>query len=1107
MNRIQYIPSTSAKLAFIGIFPDKVDCLRRQPFTGPTGHYFSRLIKTAGIDKSQVYLTNIVHQQAPNNIYNLLPTSIREEGKKQLKEDLEKWKLSGLTTIVAMGNEVLELLTGKSNIHRYRGSVMPCTFVDGLKVYPVINPGNIIRGEGKYEPIFIMDCKKALEDCETSEIIYPHHDIQIIRHKIDAIALLQTYSNVETPIVIDIETAGPKMTAYGWAINPQKAFVITSELLEDPTVLKSIGHFTKSSTPKIFHNCLYDVFHNAYYYKILNNNIFFDTMVAQHSVYPTLPKSLAFCASIYTKEPYWKDEGKEAMDELKRGKLSWENLYIYNGKDCCLTYEIYLALKQEIKDWGVEKVFQDTMQLIGPALYAQMRGLLVDNKDNWAYTCASTRLTHRNTKIIEKLEKIKEEIVGNVNVNSPKQMAELIYGTWDFPKPKGRIIAEPQEEESGGTTGEKQLRLLARYPTPYQAAIGLLIALKKQKKMSTFFNPNVDSDNHVRCSVKVTGTYTGRLSTSKSITGSGCVPEDHEVLTRHGWINIKDAKIGEEIACWQQNKVIKFLPIQQTIEKDYNDLLITSSHSLHPHKYTKEHRVPWQRPNRPFNVESADTYAKRSVTVIPSSGHFYEGKKHDPNFLRLVAMTQADFSIEGSAYIRGAFKKERKQERVRNILTINGLCWEEKYTREGTLRFSVPAVKELVSFLGPKKLFSWQLLQYDHTSLQAFVDEIGYWDAHRRGNSYIYYTTVKENAEIVATIAHLVGKSSSTNINYDNNNGYGQGNNKPLYMVNIKTKDSVYQENFSLIRYEQFSGKVYCVTVPTTFFLCRYKNQIIVTGNSNLQNQPKEAREVYIAEDGFIFGQSDLSQSEARIVAALCGDPAWLKEFDLKDLHTAVAALLFNTTPDKIIKWQRDIAKKIAHGTHYGMGPMLLSEILGCTPKQAKQYRDRYLEIRYKVVDWHKNVANKLITERCIKTPFGRIIQFFGPITENEGQNFSKVHREAIAAEPQSISVSYINQGIIKCYNEIPEFDFRNQVHDSILFQLPDDSTTIERVLRKMKDLIEVDLTVNNITFRIPLNFELGYNWKNMIELKSLDDVKKVHKQLQFSRLSTLNLL
>ncbi len=797
MNRIQYIPSTSAKLAFIGIFPDKVDCLRRQPFTGPTGHYFSRLIKIAGIDKSQVYLTNIVHQQAPNNIYSLLPASIREEGKKQLKEDLEKWKLSGLTTIVAMGNEVLGLLTGKSNVHRYRGSVMPCTFVDGLKVYPVINPGNIIRGEGKYEPIFIMDCKKALEDCETSEIIYPHHDIQIIRHKIDAIALLQTYSNVETPIVIDIETAGPKMTAYGWAINPQKAFVITSELLEDPTVLKSIGHFTKSSTPKIFHNCLYDVFHNAYYYKILNNNIFFDTMVAQHSVYPTLPKSLAFCASIYTKEPYWKDEGKEAMDELKRGKLSWENLYIYNGKDCCLTYEIYLALKQEIKDWGVEKVFQDTMQLIGPALYAQMRGLLVDNKDNWAYTCASTRLTHRNTKIIEKLEKIKEEIVGNVNVNSPKQMAELIYGTWDFPKPKGRIIAEPQEEESGGTTGEKQLRLLARYPTPYQAAIGLLITLKKQKKMSTFFNPNVDSDNHVRCSMKVTGTYTGRLSSSKSITGSG----------------------------------------------------------------------------------------------------------------------------------------------------------------------------------------------------------------------------------------------------------------------------------------------------------------------ANLQNQPKEAREVYIAEDGFIFGQSDLSQSEARIVAALCGDPVWLKEFDLKDLHTAVAALLFNTTPDKIIKWQRDIAKKIAHGTHYGMGPMLLSEILGCTPKQAKQYRDRYLEIRYKVVDWHKNVANKLVTERCIKTPFGRIIQFFGPITETEGQNFSKVHREAIAAEPQSISVSYINQGIIKCYNEIPEFDFRNQVHDSILFQLPDDSTTIERVLRKMKDLIEVDLTVNNITFRIPLNFELGYNWKNMIELKSLDDVKTVHKQLQFSRLSTLNLL
>ena len=797
MSRIQYIPPNPSKLAFVGEAPGKIEMDRRQPFVGPEGFYFSRLVKTAGIDRTQVYITNTVHQQPTNNIYATLPQHVLAEGKQWLKEDLEKWKEAGLTTIIAVGPKALSLLTGKDGIYRYRGSVMPCTLVEGLKVYPVIHPGNIIRGEGKYEPIFIMDCKKALNDCETPDIIYPHHDIQIIRHKIDAIALLQTYSNISSPVVIDIETAGPRMTAYGWAINPQKAFVITADLLEDPSVLRAIGHFTKSSTPKIFHNCLFDVFHNAFYYKILNKNIFFDTMIAQHSVYPTLPKSLAFCASIYTKEPYWKDEGKEAMEELKHGKLSWENLYIYNGKDCCLTYEVYLALLQEIKDWGVEKVFKDTMDLVGPALYAQMRGILIDNKDNWAYTCASTRLTRRNTKITEKLEKIKEEIVGPVNVNSPKQMAELIYGLWDFPKPKGRIIAEPQEEESGGTTGEKQLRSLARYPTPYQAAIGLLITLKKQKKMSTFFNPNVDSDNHVRCSMKITGTYTGRLSTSKSITGSG----------------------------------------------------------------------------------------------------------------------------------------------------------------------------------------------------------------------------------------------------------------------------------------------------------------------ANLQNQPKEAREVYIAEDGYIFGQSDLSQSEARIVAALCGDPVWLKEFDLKDLHTAVASLLFNTSPDKIIKWQRDIAKKIAHGTHYGMGPILLSEILGCTPKQAKQYRDRYLEIRYKVVDWHKNVANKLVTERCIKTPFGRIIQFFGPITNNEGQNFSKVHREAIAAEPQSISVSYINQGIIKCYNEIPEFDFRNQVHDSILFQLPDEADTIERVLKKMKELIEVDLTVNDITFRIPLNFELGYNWKTMTELKSLNDVKKVHRQLQFSRLSTLNLL
>ena len=104
--------------------------------------------------------------------------------------------------------------------------------------------------------------------------------------------------------------------------------------------------------------------------------------------------------------------------------------------------------------------------------------------------------------------------------------------------------------------------------------------------------------------------------------------------------------------------------------------------------------------------------------------------------------------------------------------------------------------------------------------------------------------------------------------------------------------------------------------------------------------------------------------------------------------------------------------------------------------------------------------------------------------------------REAVAADPQSTSVSYINQGIVKCFKEIPEFDFLLQVHDSILFQLDDDLETIRRVFNQIKPLIEVPLTVHDIEFIIPLNFEIGYNWGTMIELKNLEELDEVYKGL-----------
>jgi DNA polymerase I-like protein with 3'-5' exonuclease and polymerase domains len=126
-----------------------------------------------------------------------------------------------------------------------------------------------------------------------------------------------------------------------------------------------------------------------------------------------------------------------------------------------------------------------------------------------------------------------------------------------------------------------------------------------------------------------------------------------------------------------------------------------------------------------------------------------------------------------------------------------------------------------------------------------------------------------------------------------------------------------------------------------------------------------------------------------------------------------------------------------------------------------------------------------------IRTPFGRCIQFFGP------QN-DKMIRDATAAEPQSTSADYLNNAIIGMDQlDIPEYEFLLQVHDSILCQVPDDPEVIYNVATQMKAITEITIDVHGIDLKIPCDFEIGYDWKSMHEIKNLEDTGRIHAEVQ----------
>lgn len=798
MKKICHEPKNFNGIMIVGEAPGRQENYIGKPFVGPEGQYLRSKCKLAGFDLNDCYITNTVHKKPYNNIYETLDTTTIQLGKSELKRDIEKWKPN---VIVALGSHSLEMICDKTGIHKYRGAVMHSTLVPGYKVLPSIHPGNIFKGNSKYDVVLRSDLDKAFNERKSSEIYYPERNIEVIHTVGEGKALLRSLTNVKTPHAVDIETAGGKLVAYGIAISRKQAYVIPKELCSNIEVLRKIGEYAYSQTPKMFHNAAFDVFHNAYYYKILNNNVYYDTMLAGHACFPTLPKSLAFYASFFTNEVYWKDEGKEIIKDIQKNKIvDWPSFYIYNGKDCCLTYEIYENLEEEIDYWEVRPIFDMMMALLGPALLSQMTGLVQDKNK-------VEKFKENNEKEIEILEQIKEAVLGDINVGSHKQVKELIYGQWDLPKQyswnKGKKTL---------TTSHDKLAVIERYPTPYKPHIGLIKRIKKATKLRDFYNVITNEDGRVRFSQKITGTYTGRWSTSKSITGSG------------------------------------------------------------------------------FNI----------------------------------------------------------------------------------------------------------------------------------------------------------------------------------------------------------------------------------------QNQPHKIRTFYRADKGKILLEPDLSNAEARIVAALTGDEEWLASFDKEDQHSRVAMELFNIPLEKVRdlkpgsgKKYRDASKQISHATHYLHGWMSLSEKLACSAAEAKRHKANYYELRPNLAMWQRWVgqngkdaynaeAVKSVREtRLIRTCFGRVIQFFGP-------NFDSMLTDAIAAEPQSTSVDYLNFALVRYYNEIPEFEFKQQGHDSVLCQVDDDLQCVENVILKMKKITEIPITVmgvrekNGFIYKdkpmeliIPLDFKIGYWWGEMEEVKDLNALKTTYEKLQ----------
>ncbi|MBQ2660413.1 hypothetical protein IJF86_03305 [Candidatus Saccharibacteria bacterium] len=250
--------------------------------------------------------------------------------------------------------------------------------------------------------------------------------------------------------------------------------------------------------------------------------------------------------------------------------------------------------------------------------------------------------------------------------------------------------------------------------------------------------------------------------------------------------------------------------------------------------------------------------------------------------------------------------------------------------------------------------------------------------------------------------------------------------------------------------------------------------------NPNLQNIPvrteegKRIREGFVADEGKVLINADYSQFELRLAAVLAGDEELIKNFNSGiDIHTKTASEAFNVPFGEVTKNQRRAAKVINFGVLYGMSAKSLAEQAEMSVQEAKEFIDRYFDVRKPIKKYLEQTLEKAREEGFVETFFGRR----RPTPDVKSANFlvrMAAERAAQNMPIQGTEADLVKRAMILLDQELPEgADLVMQVHDSLMVECLEEQA--EEVAKTMKWVME------NIAPELPIKLavdtEIAKHW------------------------------
>ncbi|MEW9675487.1 DNA polymerase I [Lentibacillus sp. L22] len=268
----------------------------------------------------------------------------------------------------------------------------------------------------------------------------------------------------------------------------------------------------------------------------------------------------------------------------------------------------------------------------------------------------------------------------------------------------------------------------------------------------------------------------------------------------------------------------------------------------------------------------------------------------------------------------------------------------------------------------------------------------------------------------------------------------------------------------------------------------RYNQALTQTGrlssvDPNLQNIPirleegRKIRQAFVpANKGWIMFAADYSQIELRVLAHIAKDDKLIDAFkNNTDIHTQTAMEVFHVGRDAVTANMRRHAKAVNFGIVYGISDYGLSQSLGITRKEAKQFIDRYFTSYPNVKNYMEEIVQEAKHKGYVTTLMKRR-RYLPDITSRNFNKRSFAERTAMNTPIQGSAADIIKKAMIDLHEKLLDEGLKArmllQVHDELILEAPKDEVD------KLKEIVP-DVMEHTVELDVPLkvDYEYGESW------------------------------